>query len=118
LMVEDDERTGAIIDAIGFYSQKEIIPAYYDKTLHGQYTRDEDSSEMLDIIFSTRAYDLGYCYQPANLNKNLIYMLQGGSFDWQSRYASLERPAKLVLSIISQAYRKAVGIDTADNAAN
>lgn len=118
LMVEDDERTGAIIDAIGYFSEKEIIPAYYDKTLHGQYTRDEDSSEMLDIIFSTRAYDLGYCYQPANLNKNLIYMLQGGSFDWQSRYASLERPAKLVLSIISEAYRKAVGAEAAATSAN
>ena len=111
LLVEDAERTSAILEAIGFYSHEYIIPAYYDKTLNGQYTRDEESSAMLDIIFNTRAYDLGYCYQPANLNKNLIYMLQGGSFDWASRYASLEQPAKIILDMISQSYRRTLGME-------
>lgn len=111
LLVENEERTSAIIEAIGFYSHEYIIPAYYEKTLYGQYTRDEESAAMLDIIFDTRAYDLGYCYQPANLNKNLIYMIQGGSFDWASRYASLEQPAKIILNVISQSYRRAVGIE-------
>lgn len=111
LLVEDAERTSAIIEAIGFYSHEYIIPAYYDKTLNGQYTRDEESSAMLDIIFDTRAYDLGYCYQPANLNKNLIYMIQGGSFDWASRYASLEQPAKIILNMISQSYRRTLGME-------
>lgn len=110
LMVEDEERTSAILEAIGYYSEEYIIPAYYEKTLHGQYTRDEASSEMLDLIFDTRCYDLGYCYQPANLNKNLIYMLQSGNYDWASRYASLETPAKTALAVISEAYRSAVGI--------
>ena len=68
---------------------------------------------MLDIIFETRAYDLGYCYQPANLNKNLIYMLNEGSFDWQSRYARLERAAQVYLDVVSSALRKTAGIETA-----
>ena len=111
LMVEDEERTSAVIEAIGYYSNQYIIPAYYDKTLTGQYTRDEDSAAMLDIIFDTRAYDLGYCYQPANLNKNLIYMLNEGNFDWSSRYARLEVAAEASLNVISMAYRKAIGMD-------
>ena len=110
LLVEDEERTSAILEAIGSYSHDYIVPAYYEKTLMGQYTRDEESAEMLDIIFANRAYDLGYCYQPANLNKNLIYLLQSGSFDWSSRYASLEQPATIVLGLISEAYRRSVGI--------
>lgn len=113
LLVEDEERTSAIIEAIGYYSHEYIIPAYYDKTLTGQYTRDEESAAMLDIIFETRAYDLGYCYQPANLNKNLIYMLNEGSFDWQSRYARLERAAQVYLDVVSSALRKTAGIETA-----
>lgn len=110
LMVEDEERTSAIIEAIGYYSNQYVIPAYYDKTLTGQYTRDEDSAEMLDIIFDTRAYDLGYCYQPANMNKHLIYMLNDGAFDWSSRYARLEMAANIILDVISESYQKTAGL--------
>lgn len=110
LMVEDEERTSAIIEAIGYYSNQYVIPAYYDKTLTGQYTRDEDSAEMLDIIFETRAYDIGYCYQPANLNKNLIHMLNDGNFDWTSRYARLEMAAGIILGVISESYQKTAGV--------
>ena len=109
--VENEERTSAVIEAIGYYSHKEIMPAYYEKKLIGQYCRDMDSSEMLDIIFSTRAYDLGYCYQPANLNKNLIYLVQSNSFDWQSRYTALEGVAVTMLDKISAAYRTTVGLE-------
>ena len=112
LLVEDEARTSAILEAIGYYSHEYILPAYYEKTLMGQYTRDEESADMLDIIFGGRAYDLGYCYQPANLNKNLIYLLQSGSFDWSSRYASLEQPATIILGVISEAYRRSLGIGT------
>ena len=109
LVVENYERTSAVMEAIGYYSEQIIIPAYYEKTLTGQYVRDTESSEMLDIIFETRAYDLGYCYQPAWLNKNLIYMLNEGNFDWTSRYASLEISAQATLDLISSAYRAAIG---------
>ncbi len=109
LIVENYDRTSAIMEAIGYYSEKHIIPAYYEKTLTGQYVRDTESSDMLDIIFETRAYDLGYCYQPAWLNKNLIYMLNEGNFDWASRYASLEPSAQATLDLISMSYRSAIG---------
>ena len=42
--------------------KKLLTPAYYDQTLIGQYTRDEESVDMLDIIFSTRVYDVGIYY--------------------------------------------------------
>lgn len=109
LVVENYDRTSAVMEAIGYYSEQIIIPAYYEKTLTGQYVRDTESSDMLDIIFETRAYDLGYCYQPAWLNKHLIYMLNEGNFDWTSRYASLEVSAQATLDVISYSYRAAIG---------
>lgn len=109
LIVNNYDRTSAVMEAIGYYSEKQIIPAYYEKTLTGQYVRDTESSKMLDIIFDTRAYDLGYCYQPAWLNKHLIYMLNEGNFDWTSRYASLELSAQATLDLISMSYRMAIG---------
>ncbi len=109
LVVENYQRTSAVMEAIGYYSEQEIIPAYYDKTLNGKYVRDAESSAMLDIIFNTRAYDLGYCYQPAHINKHLIYMLNEQKNDWATRYASLEGQAQALLDVISMEYREAIG---------
>ncbi len=56
------ERTGAIIEALsaeGYYCMKD---AYYDNVLKAKGARDEESSEMLDIIFENRVFDLGYMY--------------------------------------------------------
>ena len=36
-----------------------VTPAYYEKTLVGRYVTDEESGDMLDIIFESRVYDLG-----------------------------------------------------------
>ncbi len=56
----DTSRTGAILEAMAYYGQKEIIPAYYDVTLQNKYLRDENSVEMLDYIMVGRTFDLGY----------------------------------------------------------
>ena len=58
----DIDRTGFILEMLAYQGQQLLTPAYYEKTLVGQYTRDEESSEMLDIIFATRVYDVGVYY--------------------------------------------------------
>ncbi|MBQ4557307.1 MAG: extracellular solute-binding protein [Clostridia bacterium] len=111
MLVEDEERTSAVIEAIGYYSNDYIIPAYYEKTLNGQYTRDEESGEMLDIIFDTRAYDLGYVFQPSQLPENMLFMIRDGVFDWSSRYARLEISAQTLLNYYSKFYRQTIGME-------
>ena len=39
-----------------------VRPAYYDINLTGKYMRDNDSEEMLDIIFKSVIYDIGRFY--------------------------------------------------------
>ena len=53
------ERTGVVLEAINAESMYTLTPAYYDITLKTKSARDEESSAMLDIIFSSRVYDLG-----------------------------------------------------------
>ena len=55
-------RVGAILEELAYQGQKLLTPAYYDQTLIGQYTRDEESASMLDLIFATRVYDVGIYY--------------------------------------------------------
>ena len=60
--VTDKERTGIILDALSAESRYTLIPAYYDITLKTKLARDDESSEMLDIIFANRIFDLGWNY--------------------------------------------------------
>jgi len=53
------EVAGAVMEAMACSARSEIIPAYYESALKTKYSRDADTTEMLDLIFDTRVYDLG-----------------------------------------------------------
>lgn len=59
LGTEAQHKTAVLLDAFGYYSFKESIPAYIDQVLMTKVARNEDSSEMLEIVFDTSFYDLG-----------------------------------------------------------
>ncbi|MDD4774529.1 MAG: hypothetical protein PHZ09_13150 [Eubacteriales bacterium] len=54
--------SGFIIEAMSAESTYTLKEAYYEINLGTKITRDEESKEMLDIIFSTRVYDTGEIY--------------------------------------------------------
>lgn len=56
------ERSGYVTELLAYQGKKLMTPAYYEKTLVGQYTRDEESAEMLDLIFAARVFDVGIYY--------------------------------------------------------
>ena len=56
----DVDRTGAVLEAMAYYGQKYIIPAYYDVSLQNKYLRDERSVDMLDYIKAGGVLDIGY----------------------------------------------------------
>jgi len=58
----DAERTSIILEAMGSASLAYITPAFYDVSLERKLTRDDESSEMLDIIFDSRVFDIVYAY--------------------------------------------------------
>ena len=52
-----------------------LTPAYYEKTLKGAYVRDDESIDMLDIIFGNRVYDVGHLYMVGTLPHNVTQLL-------------------------------------------
>lgn len=58
----DPDFSGFIIEAMSAESTYTLKEAYYEINLGTKITRDEESREMLDIIFSTRVYDTGEIY--------------------------------------------------------
>ncbi len=53
----DMELAGRLIEDMAYQSSVTIRPAYYDATLKGKISRDEESGKMLDIIYSNIRLD-------------------------------------------------------------
>ncbi len=60
ITVSDVARTGAITEALCAIGSRDVIPAFYEKSLKTKYSRDEDSEVMMDIIKDSIIYDIGY----------------------------------------------------------
>jgi len=50
IIVNDENISGAVLEALNRESYLNVIPSYYDIALQRKYTRDDESSAMLDII--------------------------------------------------------------------
>lgn len=66
------ERSGKIIDAMCYYSQQYVKPAFYDVSITSKLTRDEDSLEMLNIIRENRTFEMAYIFNWDNLTWSLF----------------------------------------------
>lgn len=54
--------TALLLDALSFYSDRDVLPKYYDVILKGRGAKDAQSIEMLDIINETRSFDASIAY--------------------------------------------------------
>lgn len=82
----DPERTGTILEALAAESRYTVRPAYYDICLKGKQARDEESLEMLDLIFATRTYDVGWYYQIGKYNEEIMNLLRNFKDNFSSMY--------------------------------
>ncbi len=55
-------KTALLLDALSFYSERDVLPEYYDKVLKGRGVKDPDSSAMLDLINETKTFDASIAY--------------------------------------------------------
>ncbi|GHV14617.1 hypothetical protein FACS1894219_10840 [Clostridia bacterium] len=90
ISASDLERTGIIVEALTAKSYYTLKPAYYDITLKTKLSRDDESSEMLDIIFANRVYDLGRMYNWGDVSSVLIQLAHQKTLAYVSR---IERKA-------------------------
>ncbi len=57
---EDIYMLGALMEAMAYYSNEIVRPAYYDSALSLRFMQDPDSRAILDTMFETISFD--YCY--------------------------------------------------------
>ena len=104
ITVEDEQRTGNIMEALCAIGSKEVIPAFYEVSLKTKFARDAESEEMIDIIKDSVIYDLGYATGGTfgSIGRSLLY--SGGEFS--SHYAANESAALQQLKDFNKSYGK------------
>ena len=84
--VSDAERASIIIEALQSASTDTVLSAYYDITLKSKYSRDEESSAMVDIIFDTTTYDCSTVYSLGNVKTSIYTKASENDKDLASFY--------------------------------
>ena len=60
-------------------SLQKVTPAYYDVQLKYRDSHDDESGEMLDIVFSNVVYDLGIIYEFGGVSSMIQEMMGNNS---------------------------------------
>ncbi|MBO5914520.1 MAG: hypothetical protein J6Q72_04150 [Clostridia bacterium] len=63
----DLDDLGLVISALAKESKRYVTPAYYDVQLKYRDSRDNESGEMLDLIFASRTFDIADAYNWGNI---------------------------------------------------
>lgn len=64
----DMEQFAMVLETYALLSQKYVRPAYYDTMLTTRNVQDVESSEMLDLIFLNRTYDMAMYFTDLGFN--------------------------------------------------
>ena len=64
--VDKLDATCYALEAMAYYGKEIVTPEYYDRTLTYKRFQDDESREMLDLIFRNRTYDLGTIFDFSN----------------------------------------------------
>lgn len=91
---EDIARTGIIFETMASVSVYTLTPAYYEICLKNKYVRDNESEKMIEIIMSTRNFDLGVINNWGGLLIMLMDMYHSKNNNFASEYEKLSSKAQ------------------------
>ena len=104
--VSDPELVGKTLEMLNFYSREMVMPTYYDIQLNSKSVRDEESIEMLDLIFEGIVCDAGRTYFGTDNSsmQNLVYSISKHVYgkktvDFASFYAKNVKGAEKCIEI-------------------
>ena len=91
------DMTGHVIEAMGYYGQQLVTPAFIETTVQGKTLRDDESIEMLDILLSNRVYDIATFYNWGGINDMFSQIAMKSNLQFASSYAKIEKKVQAAL---------------------
>ncbi|MBQ8642548.1 MAG: extracellular solute-binding protein [Clostridia bacterium] len=106
LSVADTTRSADILEALACESYYNVIEPLYETVLGDKLVRDSRSTEMLDLIFDNRVYDLGLIWDFGGITQKL---LENKSTDVVSMLASVESKVQDAIDALMEAIESYAG---------
>lgn len=100
------EKAGMILEDLSAESKYTLQPAYYELNLGTKFIRDEESSEMLDIIFKSRLYDIGELYDFGGFASGVVRYPSTYKEGYASAFASMEVKMQTAIDKMIENYRE------------
>ena len=72
--VKSIEQNAIITEALAAESYRTLLPSYYEIVLKTRYAKDMETSQMIDIIYDSVAFDIAYIYRS---NVNYVERISG-----------------------------------------
>jgi hypothetical protein len=91
------EQTGHLLDAMGYYAQQYITPAFIDQSIKLKGVRDEDSLNMINLIHATQTFDVGQIFDWGGMSTILTDMVIKNETNFASRWDGIKTKAETAL---------------------
>lgn len=106
--VPDKECSSIILEALTCESRNVVIPAYYDICLKSKYSRDADSSRMIDIILDNRVIDFGDTYFQSSIRDGFVVsaFINNNKTSMISAAAKYQKMVDKTLSKMNEAFNE------------
>lgn len=88
--VNDPEFSAYMVEAISCEAKNYITPAYMEINLKGKDMQDEESLEMLKIIFNNITYDTGEIYNFGGIKTLFENLVKNNNANLQSKFDEIE----------------------------
>ncbi len=96
--VRDTGMVGTVLENMGRESAETLNPVFYEFFMSEKLTRDEESKAMLDIIFSTKYYDLDDFANLSGLSGIIVRIAKSKQNTFASDWAVAEAKAAVKLA--------------------
>lgn len=64
----DLEKAGAVQEVMSWWGYFNLLPAYIESCMQNKIARNQESAEVVNLIYNNRSYELGTFYVSSNLN--------------------------------------------------
>lgn len=103
--VTDTHRTALLTDALSYESMFTLTPKFYSEFLGEKILRDQESLEMVDILFDSMVFDIDFWFDITGLPSKVSEMVRNGKYTLASSAASLTKAADKKISGILDAVK-------------
>ena len=107
----DFDMTGAVLEAMASESYRTVTPAYFNVALKDKYSRDETTTDMINIIHSSVAHDFGLSVigYLSYISHTFQHCIENTANEFGSLYATRITAAETGLDKLKTAYEELKG---------